>query len=309
MTNDSIKMPFDIQVNGYVGTDFCSKDLTLKDCRKACEALRDDGVGGILATIITDHVESLEGKLRKLVQFREEDPLVKEMFAGFHVEGPFISPEVGYVGAHPAECVCPANVDDTKRLLEAGGGLIRLITLAPEFDEGHKTTAFLAGQGITVSAGHCNTDMDTLKGAIDAGLSMVTHVGNGCPVTLPRHDNFVQRVLSLSDDLWMCFIPDGAHVEFFALKNYLKIAGADRTIMVTDAITAAGLGPGTYELSGAPVEIDGHGVARRPGSPNLAGSTIRMPKLLENLSSELGMSQEEILMVTGTNPREAIGLL
>lgn len=303
-----MKMPFDIQVNGYVGTDFCSKDLTLEDCRRACAALREDGVGGILATIITDHVESLESKLRKLVRFREEDSLVKEMFAGFHVEGPFISPEVGYVGAHPADCVCPANVDDTKRLLEAGNGLIRLITLAPEFDDGHKTTAFLAGQGVTVSAGHCNTSMDTLKAAIDAGLSMVTHVGNGCPVTLPRHDNFVQRVLSLSDDLWMCFIPDGAHVEFFALKNYLKMAGADRTIMVTDAITAAGLGPGTYELSGAPVEIDEKGVARRPGSPNLAGSTIRMPKLLDNLSAELGMSDTEIALVTGSNPREAIGL-
>ncbi len=298
--------PFDIQVNGYVGTDFCSKDLTLEDCRKACEALREDGVGGILATIITDHVESLEGKLRKLVQFREEDSLVKEMFAGFHVEGPFISPEVGYVGAHPVDCVCPANVDDAKRLLEAGDGLIRLITLAPEFDEGHRTTAFLSENGITVSAGHCNPDMDTLKAAIDVGLSMITHVGNGCPVTLARHDNFVQRVLSLSDDLWLCFIPDGAHVEFFALKNYLKACGYDRTIMVTDAITAAGLGPGTYELSGAPVEIDEHGVARRPGSPNLAGSTIRMPKLLENLSTELGLSQEEIAMVISENPRKAV---
>jgi hypothetical protein len=89
---------------------------------------------------------------------------------------------------------------------------------------------------------------------------MITHLGNGCPVILPRHDNFIQRVLSLSDRLWICFIPDGAHVPFFALRNYFKITGLERTIFTSDAIMAAGLGPGIYDLSGAPVEVDAEGV-------------------------------------------------
>jgi len=299
---------FDLQVNGYAGADFCSTELTLEQCRKACEALRADGIDGILATVITDSVEALEGKLRRLVEFREQDEFVRETIRGFHVEGPFLNPAVGYIGAHPAEHVRPANVEDAEQLLEAGGGLVRIMTLAPEFDEGMATTKFLVDRGITVSAGHCDPDLATLERAIGAGLSMVTHLGNGCPVELPRHDNIIQRVLSLADQLWICFIPDGAHVPFFAIKNYIHSVGLERVIMTTDAIMASGLGPGTYELSGAPVEIDEFGVARRPGSPNLAGSTIRGHQVAANLKAELGLSDEDVQTVFHRNPLRAAGL-
>lgn len=300
---------FDIQVNGYAGADFCSESLTLDQTRAACESMRADGLGGILATLITDEVEALDRKLRRLRQFREEDPLVAEMIRGFHVEGPFISPAPGYVGAHPAGCVRPATPDAAARILEAGGGLVRLLTLAPEHDEDFATTRYLAEQGVTVSAGHCDPDLETLRGAVDAGLSMVTHLGNGCPVNLPRHDNFIQRVLSLSPRLWVGFIPDGHHVPFFALKNYFRLVGFERVIATTDAIMAAGLGPGTYELSGAPVEIDEEGVARRPGSENLAGSTIRACQVAEKLREELGLSEEEVDVVYRRNPQNSVGLL
>lgn len=300
--------PFDIQVNGYVGADFCSTGMTIDQCRHACEELAADGVDGILATVITDTVEALCGKLSRMVAYREADPAIARMIAGFHIEGPFLNAAPGYIGAHPPDCVKPATVDDAKRLLDACGGLARLVTLAPENDPGLATTAYLAAQGVTVSAGHCDPSLDQLSAAIDAGLSMVTHLGNGCPVTLPRHENFIQRALSLSDRLWICYIPDGAHVPFFALKNYLAISGVDRSIMVTDAIAAAKLGPGVYELSGAPVEIDAQGVARRPGSPNLAGSTVTMPQVRENLSRHLGLSDEAIARLIDRNPRAAVGM-
>ena len=103
---------------------------------------------------------------------------------------------------------------------------------------------------MTLSAGHCDPSLDQLKGAIDHGLTMVTHFGNGCPVDLPRHDNVLQRFLHFREQLWFCFIPDGAHVDFFALGNYLDFVGLDRSIMVTDAITASKLGPGLHQLSG-----------------------------------------------------------
>ena len=311
---------FDLQINGYAGTDFCSREMTMEQMRHACEALRADGIGGILATMITDSVEALADRLEKMVRFREEDALIRDTVKGFHVEGPFLRAETGYIGAHPEKWVRPANRADAERLLEAGGGLVRLMTLAPEFDEGAATTRFLVERGVTVSAGHCDPDLETLERAIDAGLSMITHVGNGCPVVLPRHDNFIQRVLSLSDRLWLCFIPDGAHVPFFALKNYLKVAGLERTIFTTDAIVAAGLGPGTYaimaaglgpgtyELSGEPVEIDEAGVARRPGSPNLAGSTIRGHQVAANLRERLGLSEAEVRLVYHDNPMRALGI-
>lgn len=299
---------FDLQVNGYAGVDFCSANLGLEEVSKACEAMREDGIEQLLATLITDTVDSLCAKLENLVRIREQDDFIAGMISGFHVEGPFISPVEGYVGAHPADAVVPANVEDAKRLLEAGGGLVRLMTLAPEFDEGAATTRFLAESGIAVSAGHCNPEIDTLARAVDAGLTMFTHLGNGCPVDLPRHDNCIQRALSFAGQLWFCFIPDGAHVPWFALKNYLRLVGIDRAIMTTDAILAAGLGPGVYELSGAPVEIDEHGVARRPGSKNLAGSTVRGNEVARNLREQLNLSEEDILQVFDENPRKAVGV-
>lgn len=300
--------PFDIQVNGYFGGDFTNPEITAEELHTTCIALEEDGVEHILATVITDSIDALCHKLSHLVELREQDDLAKKIIAGFHIEGPFINPEVGYVGAHPADCVKPANVEDSKRLLDATSGLTKLITLAPEFDQDMATTRFLAEQGITVSAGHCNPSLDQLKAGINAGLSMVTHVGNGCPVTMNRHDNIIQRVLSLSDQLWCCFIPDGAHVDFFALKNYLQVAGIDRCIMVTDAIAAAKLGPGRYQLSGMEIEVDQHGVARKPGSPNLAGATITMPQIRENLSQKLDLNEQQIKQLIDDNPRQAIGL-
>jgi N-acetylglucosamine-6-phosphate deacetylase len=138
---------------------------------------------------------------------------------------------------------------------------------------------------------------------------MITHLGNGCPVVLPRHDNFIQRVLSLSDRLWVCFIPDGAHVPFFALKNYFRITGLERTIFTSDAILAAGLGPGIYHLSGEPVEVDAEGVARRPGSPNLAGSTIRGHQVARNLREHLGLSEAGVDQLYRDNPMRALGFM
>ena len=99
-------------------------------------------------------------------------------------------------------------------------------------------TRFLARQKVLVSAGHCDPSVDELLAAIDAGLSLFTHLGNGCPTMLPRHDNIIQRVLSSRDRLMITFIADGAHVPLPELKNYLRLAGVDRSIVVTDAISA-----------------------------------------------------------------------
>jgi N-acetylglucosamine-6-phosphate deacetylase len=299
---------FDIQVNGYAGADFCSQNLTLAQCRRACDELAADGTDGILATVITDSIEGICHKLARLAAFREQDPAIARMIAGFHVEGPFLSRKPGCPGAHDPAKIVPATVSAAQRILEAGAGLVRLVTLAPECDAGLATTSFLARHGVTVSAGHCDPSLDELRAAIDAGLSMVTHLGNGCALDLPRHDNFIQRALFLHDRLWICFIPDGVHVPFFALANYLAVSGLDRTIMVTDAILAAKLPPGRYAYGEGEVEVDAAGVARRPGLKNLAGSTISMRQVRDNLREHLGLDGGAIERLTATNPRLAVGL-
>src|SRR6188472_3595945 len=91
----------DLQVNGYYGVDFQSDALSADELHRSCEALQRDGVSGILATIITDKVPAMERRLRRIVELRDRDPLAKKMIAGIHIEGPFISAEDGYRGAHP----------------------------------------------------------------------------------------------------------------------------------------------------------------------------------------------------------------
>ena len=238
---------FDLQVNGYGGVDFNSDDYTPEQLHSACERMQAGGVAGILATIITEKIDLMIARLQRLVELRERDPLVKQMIHGLHVEGPFISATAGFRGAHPLDAVLTANVGDAKRLSDACGGLLRIFSLAPETDANFATTRWLAKSGVTVSAGHTDASLDQLRGAIDAGLSMCTHVGNGCPMYMHRTDNIVQRVLFLCERLWLSFIADTVHVPAVALKNYLAIAG-DRAIVVSDAIAPAGLGPGRFTL-------------------------------------------------------------
>ncbi len=196
---------FDLQLNGYRGVDFNADDLTADSCHAACADLRADGVAGVLATIITDSLNRMAARLTRIAAIHGQDPLAADVIRGFHVEGPFLHPEPGYAGAHPVKWIRPADLDAMKRLVDAAEGLLRVVTLAPENDPGLKVTRWLAQQKIVVSAGHCNPTLDQLRTAIDAGLSMFTHLGNGCPLFLERHDNIIQRVLSLADQLWICF--------------------------------------------------------------------------------------------------------
>ena len=297
---------FDLQVNGYGGVDFNQDDLTAESLHTACEALAAAGVSGILATIITEQIDRMGDRLARLAALRESDPLAKRIIHGFHIEGPFISGELGYVGAHPADAVREANHDDMQRLLEAGAGLTRLITLAPERDASCTIIRELVAQQITVSAGHTNASLDQLRAAIDAGLSMFTHLGNGCPMLLHRHDNIIQRVLALRDRLMISFIPDGVHVHFTALKNYLDLVGLDRAIVVTDAIAPAGKGPGQYQLGRWNLNIGPDMVARAPDGSHLVGSAITMPRIWQNLTENLGLSVRQARKLTCENPRKAV---
>lgn len=301
-----MKNYFDLQVNGYGGADFNRDDLTGELLHMACEKLESDGVAEILATIITEDIEVMCRRLGNLVKLREQDPLAKRIIAGLHIEGPFINPTKGYRGAHPKDAIIAATVESANRLLNACDGMVRIFTLAPECDAKLAVTKMLTSRGIVVSAGHCNPSLDELSAAIDAGLSMFTHLGNGCPPQLPRHDNIIQRALSLSDRLWLIFIADGTHVPMFALDNYLKTAGIDRCIIVTDAIAPAGLGPGKYTLGRWELNIGKDMVARSPDNYHLVGSAVTMPQSEINLREQLGLTDEQIRLLTVENPRKAI---
>jgi N-acetylglucosamine-6-phosphate deacetylase len=302
-------MYFDLQVNGYAGVDFNKDGLSADELHRACQRLQADGVDGFLATIITDDLDAMCRRLEALATLRERDPLARRLVAGIHIEGPFISERDGFRGAHPRDAVRPADPDVMSRLTDAAGGLTRVVTLAPERDPGLRVTRALAAQGIVVSAGHCDSTIDQLDAAIDAGLSMFTHVGNGCPADLPRHDNIIQRALHFADRLWLTFIADGAHVPFVALGNYLRLTPEDRAIVVSDAIAPAGLGPGRYTFGRWDLAIGDDLVARMPGSAQLVGSASTLQRGGDLLRSALGLSEAAVRRLTYDNPRHAIGVL
>jgi N-acetylglucosamine-6-phosphate deacetylase len=296
----------DLQLNGYRGVDFNADELTADSCHTACEGLRADGVEGVLATIITDDLDRMAARLTRIAAIRRQDPLAAGVILGIHVEGPFLNPEPGYAGAHPRESIRPADLDAIKRLVDAAGGLVRIVTLAPEHDPGLSVTGWLARQKIIVSAGHCDPSLDQLHAAIDAGLTMFTHLGNGCPMFLHRHDNIIQRVLGLADRLWICFIGDGVHVPYPALVNYLRCVPPDRAIIVSDGISAAGLGPGRYTLGPQTVDVGEDGIARSRDGSHFMGAVATMPQIAAGLRDKAGLDGAAIRRLMVTNPSRAI---
>ena len=298
---------FDLQVNGYGGVDLNQDDLGPDDLHTLCEHLEADGVGGILATFTTESLESMERRMANLVALRRKDPLAGRIIAGIHIEGPFIRPAGGCRGAHPADAVRRPNTDEMRRLLDAAGGLARIVTLAPEQDKRQTLVRMLVAEGIVVSAGHCDPTLDELRAAIDAGLSMFTHLGNGCADAVHRHDNIIERALSLHERLWLCFIADGVHVPLFALGNWLRAIDLNRALVVTDAVTPAGLGPGVYAHGRHRIRVVENDAARLMDG-SLVGGAITIRRAAANLVREAGLSEQDARRLTVTNPRRAIGL-
>lgn len=292
----------DIQVNGYAGVDFNSDGLTDEQFVAVCAQLKRDGVQRFYPTIITDQFERMLHRIERIADAIEQLGDVAALVGGIHVEGPFISPIRGYVGAHPVDCVREASPDAAMRLVDAGQGNVRLLTLAPEVPGAVETVRRLTRESIVVAGGHSDASLQQLTAAADAGMTLYTHLGNGCPVQMHRHDNIVQRVLSLSDRLAVSFIADGHHVPWFALANYLRCVPDDRIVIVTDAISAAGLGPGEYQLGGQTVSVDDDLAAWHAERTQFAGCATTMPQMVELLRRELNVDEARITRWTRDNP-------
>lgn len=297
---------FDIQVNGYAGIDFNSHSLTEDELLFVTHKLIEDNVEGIFATIITDDFESMLKKIKNLASLIAENDFVKSIIKGIHIEGPFLNPENGFHGAHPKEFIIPPNLEKVKELVEAGEGLIKIFTLAPEYDNNYESIKYLSDENIVVSAGHSDASREQLLGAIDAGLKMFTHLGNGSPKFMDRHDNIINRVLSLSDKLYICFIADGIHIPSFALKNYIKVTGFDKCIIVTDCMAAASAPPGRYSVSHINVEVGEDKIVREVGKTNLAGSAITMRESEKLLRKSLEISGSDLKKILNNNAKSVI---
>lgn len=292
----------DLQVNGYCGIDFNQSGRSVSELRAAADAMVREGVRHALPTIITGSIEDMCACMHSLRCAIESDSVCRAVFVGIHLEGPFLSRKPGFIGAHPPQHALEANTAVLTRLIDAGGGLVKLMTLAPEVDADGAMTRYLVDHGVRVSAGHTDASVDDLKRCIDCGLDLFTHLCNACPPEMNRHDNIIYRALRCSDRLRYTLIADGFHVPKLLFENLVNWIPMERLAVVSDAISAAGLGPGVYRLAGREVTIGEDKAARDPSGKHFVGSACSMRDADVWLMESLGLGDEVRRKLLVENP-------
>jgi N-acetylglucosamine-6-phosphate deacetylase len=299
----TIELPglFDLQVNGFGGIDFNAPGLTFDRVAEALERMRTTGVTRCLPTLITSSFEQFADSARVLARSSSA------AFAGIHMEGPYVSPDEGPRGAHPREHVAPASIDDFQRRQDAADGRVVLVTLAPEVAGALALIEHLASSGVRAAIGHTAATPQQLGDAIAAGATLATHLGNGCAAMLPRHPNVIWELLA-ADALLASLIVDGHHLPPATVKAMVRAKGAARTVLVTDAIAAAGCAPGRYTIGAVTCELGEAGRVSLPGTPYLAGSGLTLDRAIGNTVRFTGLSIESVIPMASTIPASYLGM-
>ena len=279
----------DLQINGYAGVDFQGDDVTPEQLLHAARALRRDGCAHFLLTLITDEWSRLLARLKRCKALRDASPELRHAIIGWHIEGPFLSARPGFCGAHNPAVMLDPTAAHIREMRAAVGEDRLLITVAPERAGALEAIALAASLGIRVSLGHTDASAEILQQAVAAGATGFTHLANGCPRELNRHDNILWRVCD-TPGLTVSFIPDAMHVSpapFRLLHRLLQDGGrrpdnepraghsSSPIYYTTDAMAAAGASPGRFRLGAVEVEVGEDQIVRQPGQTNFAGSALR----------------------------------
>lgn len=301
----------DLQLNGYAGLDFngSADDLTPEAMHEVRRRLAGRGVARALPTLITDDTERMIARAARYARLVASDADLAAAFPALHVEGPFVSPVDGPRGAHP-KCWCklPAGAPDfLDRIRDAAGGRVAILTLAPELPGAIELIGRGAAAGVCMAIGHTGASPEAIDAAAAAGATLSSHLGNGSHQTLPRLDNYVQRQLA-DDRLRASFIADGHHMPLTTLKNFVRAKTPAGSILVTDAIAAAEMPPGEYELAGQRVVVGDDGRAAKPGEANLAGSTLTLDRAVLNTVRAGAATFAEAWAMASSIPSGLVGL-
>lgn len=297
----------DLQVNGYAGVDFNSPGLTVEAVREVVARLNADGTAAFLPTLVTGDPETLVATIRTVVVARKRHAECERSIPGFFLEGPFISPEPGAVGTHPVEWVRPPDMALFGRFQDAAEGLVKIVNVAAEIPGMPDFVRALSAQGVVVSLGHqMATSPAQLEPCLAAGARAFTHLGNGIPNLVNRHDNIVYSAL-VEDRASVMFIPDGHHLPDTMLKLYARAVPLRRLIAVSDAQYPAGMPPGEYEVCGAHARLEPDGLLWNPARNCLVGATAPMAKMMALLKERIGFTEAECLAIGRDNPLELIG--
>ncbi len=295
----------DLQVNGFAGVDFNAGAVTPAEIDHALEAMLATGVTLCLPTIITAPEAQLDQRFRSLDAAIAGSRLGPLMCPGYHLEGPFLNPLAGYAGCHPAEAMIAADPGLVTRLESGLSRPILMVTLAPEVAGAQALIAALAGAGRIVAIGHSAANFAQVAAAADAGATLSTHLGNGMPQHLHKLDNPIFAQLA-EDRLRASFIADGIHLHPKALRSLLRAKGFERSILVTDAVSAAASRPGAYPFAGMSVDLREDGSVRQPGAANLAGSALCLDQAVRNVVAWGLASPHEAVAMASDHPLAAL---
>ncbi len=264
----------DLQINGYYGFDFNEEHEDPDQVIAIAHKVIATGTTTFLPTIITASEDKIVGVLATIARARRASPLVARVMPFVHIEGPFISPEDGAVGAHEREFVRPPTLDEFARWQAASGDLVGMVTLSPHWENSAEFIRVLAGKGIHVSIGHTHATSEQIHAAAAAGATLSTHVGNGIAGMLPRHPNPIWAQLA-EDRLTATFIADSHHVPADTLKAMVRAKGIERSILISDVVALGGMKPGIYDAPiGGEVELSADGCVSSVDSRYLAGSAL-----------------------------------
>ena len=226
---------------------------------------------------------------------------------GIHLEGPFLSPQDGARGAHSLQWVRKPDVAYLQRLIDLANGTVRLITIAADQDGADDLSRYAGSHGVAVSLGHHMANEQDLERLVKVGAKALTHLGNGVPALLPRHQNPVWASLA-NDDLSATIIADGHHLPPSVLKTIIRVKGPGRCIVISDASPLAGLPPGEYWSMGAKVRLQEDGKLFNPATGYMAGSSATILACTNHLVS-LGLAGlNELGQMLFYNPLRLIGI-
>ena len=288
---------FDMHTHGALGTDFGQRSTPHK-LRAAIDYHASHGSTRIVASVATASPAELVSAVEQM-----RPMYVEGLIDGIHLEGPYLSPE--RAGAHNRDLLRAPSQAEVAHLLEMGAGAIRMITIAPELDGALPLIQWIARQGITVALGHSNCDSTTARAALDAGATVITHLFNG--MSPFHHRNSGLAGLALTDTRAIVeVIMDPWHLSPEA-KRVAVCMCANRTALVSDAMQAAGLSDGVYQLAGSTVHVV-DGAAYLADGSSLAGSTSTVSDGFAQTVLAEQMALPAAISATTHTPARALGV-
>lgn len=303
-----MKIPglIDLQVNGYKGVDFSGAHLTENDAVQACHGMLRAGTTAFLITVITSPTEVYRRNLPILARViaREE---FQGRLLGIHLEGPFLNPEEGARGAHNASWMRTPEAGYLDQLIAWAEGNVKLLTLAADLDGAADLARYATQTGVAVSLGHQRANEHDLRRLVEAGATALTHLGNGMPAMVPRHDNAIWVGLA-NDDLYATIIADGHHLPPALLKTMIRAKGVNRCILISDASSLSGLPPGRYQCMGTEVVLNAMGRLYDPATGYMTGSSATLSECVNFLASLNLVTPEELAVMVFDNPLKLIGI-